>query len=727
MASTSKQGSSSSSTNNASTSTSSSTATSSQQKQLPADSGSEEDSDSEGDDDEDDDDDDEEEEKFSDSASVRSLRRFGGRSGGRQRSSGAAASGTATTADYGKVVCVDYADKRGTKTKEVWFPAMIIDPADVPSSSAASAITPKDLKLAKDLVTVRSFRDGRFYNVSRRDARDFRLDNVRAYMEGGGTPELRVALEKAGAFLERAELPEGWTMPSGGGGGGGEDTDNSNMDNEDNNSSSSQMTSGSQRSNSRGKSGGAQQQRRAGNRNAAPRTGSSSIASTSSFANATPSISLAGIITVPVAEGNDNAASTLAMFENVVRQGAEAMAASAAAAASSATDDDQHLDLEELLKELEVKEREEDSEEVREEKARRRAKMDADRDGFVGRLLMFHDATRSGDNVSLESFPRINGVEVDIYHLYLIVNKLGGPNRMKSRRKWLGAFQCLGLPPPPEPPTTATTTESTTTPKPTQASTSKGGLGGGSSNTTPAYETYLRFARGSAGAAAAAAEAADDDSQGGGGGSGSGNSSSLEEDILAPEGSPLWLLRDVYHKYLMHFRDIDRKVGGVQTTGGHSRRNTYRMPAVTMPMTNTASSSSTSARTQESVAQLLPSITGTPHSVSASASISASLLGGPSTSSSSTSSSTSTPAQEGTAPGGEASTSKPTPSTPASTPSSRKAPIAGKGDTAPFITYWGKETAVGREPSPKRKRPPAKNSDLVPPNSGGGSKCFGCG
>ncbi len=100
--------------------------------------------------------------------------------------------------DWGKVVCVDYGDKRGSK-KDIWFPALIVAP------TAQEATT----KIGKDEHLVRSFRDGRFYQVNKKDAREFTKEMVHSKSESNSSA-LRSAMEKAIAFMERQDLPHHW-------------------------------------------------------------------------------------------------------------------------------------------------------------------------------------------------------------------------------------------------------------------------------------------------------------------------------------------------------------------------------------------------------------------------------------------------------------------------------------------------------------------------------------
>lgn len=100
--------------------------------------------------------------------------------------------------DWGKVVCVDYGDKRGSK-KDIWFPALIV----APTCQENQKINPKDEYLVK------SFKDGRFYQVAKKDARALTKEMVDNLTTGASTT-LRSALEKATNLLERKDIPPGW-------------------------------------------------------------------------------------------------------------------------------------------------------------------------------------------------------------------------------------------------------------------------------------------------------------------------------------------------------------------------------------------------------------------------------------------------------------------------------------------------------------------------------------
>ncbi|KAL1114997.1 hypothetical protein AAG570_007820, partial [Ranatra chinensis] len=97
-------------------------------------------------------------------------------------------------ADIGRVVCVEGGDKK--KQKDNWFPGLVV----APTAQDTVRIHVKDEYL------VRSFKDGRYYTVPKKEATEFtreiglKVDNH----------TLRAAVEKALMFLDRDELPPHW-------------------------------------------------------------------------------------------------------------------------------------------------------------------------------------------------------------------------------------------------------------------------------------------------------------------------------------------------------------------------------------------------------------------------------------------------------------------------------------------------------------------------------------
>lgn len=94
----------------------------------------------------------------------------------------------------GKVVCVEMGDKK--KTKDNWFPALVVSPSAQDSVKV-------DTK-AEHLV--RSFKDGKYYCTTKKDTREFtreiglKVDNN----------TLKTAVEKASLYTDRDELPPHW-------------------------------------------------------------------------------------------------------------------------------------------------------------------------------------------------------------------------------------------------------------------------------------------------------------------------------------------------------------------------------------------------------------------------------------------------------------------------------------------------------------------------------------
>lgn len=98
--------------------------------------------------------------------------------------------------DMGKIVCVESTDKK--KAKDTWFPALVVSPA-----------AQETVKIRiKDEYLVRSFRDGRYYTVPKKEITEFTKDSMGKYEPNSNV--LRTAVEKALMFLEKNELPPHW-------------------------------------------------------------------------------------------------------------------------------------------------------------------------------------------------------------------------------------------------------------------------------------------------------------------------------------------------------------------------------------------------------------------------------------------------------------------------------------------------------------------------------------
>ncbi|KAM6956313.1 AT-rich interactive domain-containing protein 4B [Aplochiton taeniatus] len=96
---------------------------------------------------------------------------------------------------FGKVVCVEGVPS-GDKKKTMWYPALVISPD-----------CHDDLTMKKDNIFVRSFKDGKFHTVLRKDVREMVSDSP-PKADAGLKPALDAALE----FLRKAAVPATWRM-----------------------------------------------------------------------------------------------------------------------------------------------------------------------------------------------------------------------------------------------------------------------------------------------------------------------------------------------------------------------------------------------------------------------------------------------------------------------------------------------------------------------------------
>ncbi|XP_026210068.1 AT-rich interactive domain-containing protein 4B isoform X2 [Anabas testudineus] len=94
---------------------------------------------------------------------------------------------------FGKVVCVEGV-ATGDKKKTTWYPALVISPD-----------CHEDVTMKKDNVFVRSFKDGKFYMVLRKDIREINSD-CPPKADAGLKPALDAALE----FQEHLVIPSIW-------------------------------------------------------------------------------------------------------------------------------------------------------------------------------------------------------------------------------------------------------------------------------------------------------------------------------------------------------------------------------------------------------------------------------------------------------------------------------------------------------------------------------------
>lgn len=102
--------------------------------------------------------------------------------------------------DCGKVICVDYDDKRTTKLKDLWFPGLIVSP------------TAQENKVdSKENYLVKSFANGRFYQISRKDSKEFTKELANQMLnDHNSSTSFKSAVEKALNYLEKNELPSSW-------------------------------------------------------------------------------------------------------------------------------------------------------------------------------------------------------------------------------------------------------------------------------------------------------------------------------------------------------------------------------------------------------------------------------------------------------------------------------------------------------------------------------------
>ncbi|XP_041645145.1 AT-rich interactive domain-containing protein 4B isoform X2 [Cheilinus undulatus] len=94
---------------------------------------------------------------------------------------------------FGKVVCVEGV-VTGDKKKTTWYPALVISPD-----------CHEEVTMKKDTVLVRSFKDGKFSTVLRKDVREINSD-----CPPKGDAGLRPALDAALEFLQHFVVPSAW-------------------------------------------------------------------------------------------------------------------------------------------------------------------------------------------------------------------------------------------------------------------------------------------------------------------------------------------------------------------------------------------------------------------------------------------------------------------------------------------------------------------------------------
>lgn len=98
--------------------------------------------------------------------------------------------------DIGKVVGVENTEKK--KTKESWFPGLIVSPLAQESAKIRS----------KEEYLIRSFRDGRYYTVPKKETAFLTKDTIHKYESNPSA--VKAALDKALSYIEKNELPVHW-------------------------------------------------------------------------------------------------------------------------------------------------------------------------------------------------------------------------------------------------------------------------------------------------------------------------------------------------------------------------------------------------------------------------------------------------------------------------------------------------------------------------------------
>lgn len=107
------------------------------------------------------------------------------------------------TLDVGKVFIIEYGEKRGNKAKDVWYPALVVNPT-TPENTLIK-IDPEHEYLVK------SFKDNKFYCVSRRDVKEFVQETYCSSLnDANSSAALRSAVDKSICYLDRGELPSTW-------------------------------------------------------------------------------------------------------------------------------------------------------------------------------------------------------------------------------------------------------------------------------------------------------------------------------------------------------------------------------------------------------------------------------------------------------------------------------------------------------------------------------------
>ncbi|KAG0440272.1 hypothetical protein HPB47_016351, partial [Ixodes persulcatus] len=118
----------------------------------------------------------------------------GGRHGNATAAAASSSSPSLPDWSVGRVGCLDVGDKR---KRDSWVPVLVVSPSATGSAGG---------QLGRDELLVRSFRDSKFFQVTKRELREFRRDSS-ARVESNA---LRSAVDRALAFLDQRVLPPNW-------------------------------------------------------------------------------------------------------------------------------------------------------------------------------------------------------------------------------------------------------------------------------------------------------------------------------------------------------------------------------------------------------------------------------------------------------------------------------------------------------------------------------------
>lgn len=104
----------------------------------------------------------------------------------------------------GKVYVIEYGEKRGSKAKDTWYPALVVSPT-TPENNTVKSLDSENEFLIK------SFKDNKFYAVLRKDVKEFdRALYCSSLTDSNSSAALRAAVDKTITYLEKQELPNQW-------------------------------------------------------------------------------------------------------------------------------------------------------------------------------------------------------------------------------------------------------------------------------------------------------------------------------------------------------------------------------------------------------------------------------------------------------------------------------------------------------------------------------------